>query len=89
MDTPTHGQNVTPPVLAKRYKVASKKIVRLIEAGEIAALDLSSPGSTRPRYSISPAAIEAFEQRRQVTPTSAPIKKHPLRPRTVGIKKFF
>jgi hypothetical protein len=65
------SRRFTPPKLAKFWGISPDKITALIKAGQLDAIDLASPGSKRPRYSISEESIVAFEARRAViTPTS-------------------
>ncbi|MHC4176873.1 MAG: hypothetical protein ACYSWU_05170 [Planctomycetota bacterium] len=59
-------QKLTPPVLAKRWGIGHEKVLQFIRAGELRALDLASPDSTRPRYRIDVADVAAFEQARTV-----------------------
>lgn len=63
-----------------------KKINGFIEAGELHAVNLASPESTRPRYAISDEAIEAFLARRAVVPKVAPVRRR--RSATAG-KDYF
>lgn len=55
---------VTPPELARRWRVNADKILGLIRDGELRAFNIASKASGRPRWRISEAAIEAFELRR-------------------------
>lgn len=61
-------RNLTPPDVAKRYRVATAKVLRWIRLGELKAINLANRGCTRPRYSISPEALAEFERSRQVVP---------------------
>jgi len=82
-------QNLTPPELAKRYRVASKKVLGWIRNGELVAIILANRGCTRPRYVISPEAIEAFEQARRVVPDGGLSTTQKLRRRAAAnIKQF-
>ena len=56
---------LTPPVLAKMWRVKSDRILNWIKSGQLRAFDVSSnPGIGRPRYRIPPDAITEFENRR-------------------------
>lgn len=57
---------VTPPQLARRYGVSPDKILMMIRAGYLEAIDIASPGSSRPRWLIDERDIEAFEERRKL-----------------------
>lgn len=64
---------VTPPELAKVLGVAPEKVLRFIRAGHLAAVNLATPGrNQRPRYSISPEAVQDFLRRRTVGPPLKP-----------------
>lgn len=56
----------TPPKLAKYYGVSTDKVVRWILAGELAAINLATTTTGRPRYKITQEAVEAFEARRAI-----------------------
>lgn len=79
-------RNSTPPEVAHRYGVATAKVINWIRTGELEALNLANRGCHRPRYSITPEALESFERSRQVIPT-APIKR--LRRRSAGSDKDY
>ena len=76
----------TPPQLARHYTVSPDKVLSWIDAGELRAVDVRSPGSARPRWRISPDAIAEFEARRAATP---PPKSRPRRKRQEGITEYF
>jgi hypothetical protein len=81
---------LTPPEIARRYGVATAKVRRWIENGELAALNLASGSSTRPRYGVTPEALQAFELARTVTPNGSGESTRGLRHRrATNIKKFF
>jgi hypothetical protein len=56
---------VTPPELARRWRVKPERVCLWIKSGELRAFDVSSqPGVGRPRYRIPQDAIIEFENRR-------------------------
>ena len=56
---------LTPPELAKCWRVKAEKIIAWIRRGELRAFDVSAtPGVGRPQYRIPIDAIVEFEQRR-------------------------
>jgi hypothetical protein len=69
----------TPRELAERYRTDVHCILAAIKSGELRALNLAHPGSRRPRWRISPEALEAFEAAR----TSRPPVKAERRRRAV------
>ncbi|MCA9246666.1 MAG: helix-turn-helix domain-containing protein [Planctomycetales bacterium] len=82
---PTTAQ--TPPQVARHYGVSADKITRLIEAGELQAINLASPGCTRPRWRITEAHLEEFERRRAAVPPEPKPKRR--RRQRAGVKEFF
>lgn len=58
----------TPPELARLRRVTPEKVIGFIRAGRLRATDLASPGSSRPRFRISPQAVQDFERGRQPEP---------------------
>ena len=83
-------RNLTPPAIARRYGVATAKVTDWIRTGELAALNLARRGCTRPRYSITPEALEQFEQARAVVPDGGLSTTQRLRRRAApGVKEFF
>jgi len=77
----------TPPEVAARYGVKPSKILGWIRSGELAAMNLATSLSGRPRFRITAEALAEFEARRTV----APVVKPKARPRrhTAGRIEFF
>jgi transposase len=58
----------TVAALMERYGVGGKIIVDWIRRGELHAVDVSKRrGSKKPRFRVSPAALERFEAARSTT----------------------
>jgi excisionase family DNA binding protein len=51
---------LTPPEIARRYRVKPSKVVRWIKSGELVGVDVADRGSKRPRFRVSPEALEKF-----------------------------
>jgi hypothetical protein len=85
---PITAPYVTPPELAKIWKVAPEKIIKLIRDGDLAAVNLAARGSRRPRFRISQAAIEAFERGRAAIPQLAPAIPKQRRKADCALKRF-
>ena len=69
---------LTPPELARRWRVKPERVIVWIKSGELRAFDVSSrPGEGRPRYRIPIDAVHEFERRR----AAVPIKSSPRRRR--------
>jgi hypothetical protein len=61
-------------------------VLACIRAGELAAKDISQPGSRRPHWKIPPAAVEAFEARRAAVPEVAPARSRRKKPQSPTIE---
>lgn len=79
---------ITPPQLAKRYGCDPTKIIRAIERGDLAAINLAEPGTVRPRYRITPEAIAAFERSKMRHPPAAAEQPAPRRPKRKPAKEY-
>ncbi len=66
---------LTPPEVARRYGIKADRVIAMIRAGVIRAIDVASPGSRRPRFRIHEADLVAFEHRREVRPLSQPNRR--------------
>ena len=69
--TTTQRRSLTPPEVAKRFAVSVKKVVEWIRDGELPALNLARRNCSRPRYTITPESLAAFERSRSVVPDGA------------------
>jgi hypothetical protein len=73
---PGAGRDImTPPELARKYRVAVEKILGFIATGQLRALDVSSRTSSRPRWRITAAAIAEFEAAHSSKRPPAPTKR--------------
>lgn len=80
--------NLTPPQLAKQWGVATEKVYAFIRSGELRAIDLATKRGGRPRYSIAPEDVAAFEKARQVVQrTERPAPSQ--RPRRPNARNYF
>jgi helix-turn-helix protein len=62
--------------VAQRYDVAIPTVLAWIHAGELRAFSVSRrAGSKKPRWRITLAALEAFEQTRTLTPAPQPSRR--------------
>jgi hypothetical protein len=61
--------------LAGRWQCKPHVVLDLIDAGELPAIDVSRPGSKRPRWRILPVDLEAFEERRRAKPKQKPQRR--------------
>lgn len=82
----TTATYLTPPQYAARLGVPPDKVVAWIRRGELQAMNMAeSPNGERPRFRISPQAIEDFERLRAVVPAPKPIRRNRRSP---AIKSF-
>jgi excisionase family DNA binding protein len=66
---PTNRTTFTVSEVAARFGVGAATVGAWIRAGELLAVNVSrSAGSRKPRWRITPGAVEAFEVRRAGTP---------------------
>lgn len=80
------SQYFTPPKLARRWGCKPATVVALIRSGELVAFNLAKPSCHRPRYRISPEAVERFEQGRAAVPQTKAVR---TRKRPAGDVKSF
>ena len=60
----------TPPTLAARWGTSQQKVLRLINTGQLRAVNLSE-GTQRPRWFIDAADVAEYESRRANRPAAA------------------
>ena len=58
------GKWITPPAYAESRGIGLRKVLTFIESGELKAVNMAAGRTGRPRWKISPEAIEAFEAAR-------------------------
>jgi hypothetical protein len=78
----------SPPVLARQWGVDAKKVLGLIAAGELVAVNLAARVDGRPRWRISDEEVTAFLKRRQSRP-AAPAPRPRRRRKISEVKEFF
>jgi excisionase family DNA binding protein len=76
---PPAREFITPPELAREYRVCVDTVYTWIRNGELRALNLAEHPNGRPRYKIDRADIKAFEERRSSTATITPAVKQTRR----------
>lgn len=76
---------LTPPEVAARFGCKPETVIGWIRSGELAAINLARRGSLRPRYRVSPEALELFERARSVIPRTP---RTPKPSRKLQIKRF-
>ncbi|MBT6155799.1 MAG: hypothetical protein HOK71_12090 [Planctomycetaceae bacterium] len=60
-------QHDTPTTVSERWKCKVDTVLAHIHAGKLEAIDVSRPGSKRPRWRIPVSAIYEFEMRNSAT----------------------
>jgi hypothetical protein len=63
---------LTVPTLAAEWGCSADQVLRLIHAGELAAVNIAVHTSGRPRYLVDREDLERFERRRAVGPAQKP-----------------
>jgi transposase len=65
--------SLTPPQIAKRYRVSPEKVLGWIRRGELRAINIAmNPHGKRPRWIITAEALADFEQARSSRPAPRP-----------------
>lgn len=87
---PRFREWMTPPQVGRQLRVKPERIVGWIRSGELAAVDVSSrPGVGRPRYRISPEALDEFLKRRAAGRQAKPAKRPKRRQPAAGVIQFY
>lgn len=68
----------SPPAVAKKYGIKVDKVHAWIASGELEAVNVAERPNGRPRWRISPEALQAFERRRSSRPAPASTKRRKL-----------
>ncbi len=76
---------LTPPELARRWRVKPSKVLGFIRSGELRAFDVSSRPGGRPRFRIAIDAVIEFENRR----APKPVPKTRQRKQSVDVIEYF
>lgn len=77
---------LTPPEVARRYGVAPQKVLAWIRSGELAAVNVASCMTGRPRYAVSPAALAEFEAARAARTAR---RRTARKPRLAATENYF
>ena len=86
MDTPQ--PMMTPPEVAKIYRVKAATVINWIRTGQLRAINIARRGTVRPRFRISVDSLEDFDRSRTV---DAIPPRRPRAPRLVpppGMKMY-
>jgi excisionase family DNA binding protein len=74
--------------LCERYSVSQHTVLSWISSGELRAVNVGRrPGAKKPRWLISPQALEQFEQAR--TPTPPPPRARRRKRAESGVIEFY
>ena len=76
---------LTPPTIARQLGVKPERVVNWIKTGRLRAVDLSEPGSLRPRYKVDPVDLTAFLNSRAVAAPPKPSRRR----RENAVTEFF
>lgn len=80
---------LTAPEVARHLRVSPNKILTFIRSGELAAINIASRPSGRPRYRIDQADLEKFEAKRAVAAVGKPIRQRRRSRDNGAIIQFF
>jgi hypothetical protein len=83
-DPPRTARGLTIRDVAIRYKVGRDKVRAWVRSGQLAAVNVASVVSAKPRWIILPSALAAFEGRR----ASGPAPGAPRRRKATGFDFF-
>jgi excisionase family DNA binding protein len=81
-------QKLTPPEVARLFRVSVGKVMTWIRNGELRAVNIALRPDGRPRYRIDRTDIAAFELRRQVVPPP-PRTRYYRRSRDQNVTEYF
>jgi len=56
---------LTPPEIARLYRVSPGKVLQWIRTGQLAAINVATTTKGRPRYLVAPDALSEFEEGRK------------------------
>lgn len=77
---------LTPPEVARRFGVASDKVLHWIHTGQLRAVNTAHDPTGRPRFRVSVEALRQFEESRMTRP---PIKRRRRRREAVAAGKEY
>jgi excisionase family DNA binding protein len=70
----------TPPEIAKLLKIKPETIRAFIHRGDLKAVDLRSPGSSRPQWRIMPEHLAEFLERKTAREKIQPTRRRRRKP---------
>lgn len=76
---------MAPPAVAKRLGVAPEKVIGWIRSGKLKAVNVGD-GIVRPRYRVSPDALDDFLRSRDASPAPKPARRRRQDPNVI---KFY
>jgi len=66
---------LSPVAVARLLGVRDSKVFGWIRSGELTASNLATRAGARPRYRVSPQALDAFLSNREVVPPPKPVRR--------------
>lgn len=76
-----------PAEVGERFGISTSAVLSLIRSGALPAVNVSPPGTRRPRYRISESDIAEFLERRAVRPPAAPARRR--KRADTGVTQYF
>ncbi len=83
---PVGSRFLSPVAVARLLGVRDSKVAGWIRSGELKASNLATRPGARPRYRVSPQALDAFLSGRQVTPAIKSVRR---RKRQDDVTEYF
>ena len=80
---------VNPVELGKAIDIDTATVRKWIAEGWLPAVDMRSPGTSRPRWRISESDFEAFVKKRSNSNAPTPAPQRRRRKVSDGLEKFF
>jgi hypothetical protein len=77
---PVCARGYTVREVSRRYRVSPARVRAWIAAGDLGAVNVAAVLCGRPRLTVTPESLAAFEARRQVVPTTKPARRQRRRP---------
>lgn len=75
---------------SRELAMGKRRVTKLVEAGELTAVNVAAPDAPRPIIMIERDSIEAFIERRRIQPAeSAPPPRRRTTRRNPNVKTFF
>lgn len=79
---------LTPPAIAAQLGMDVHRVLAAIRRGDLQAVDLREPGSSRPRYRVSPEALDKYLAARMVQAPPARARRQQRKRRPADLPRY-